>query len=244
MGQCLKPKHQRQKHRSYQYFRRKTKGGKESQRKGGSGEDGEEGMEWRRWSRGDGEEEREGRRWSGGDRREEMERRRWSGGDGAEEMERRCRGGNGAKLSAKFRSGRNYTHIEGVITFVRVKSQKMKAFGASFDESSPPLSAPRAGVRAMEQKNPAVEQKNMAVETAETEQLYFCPYVADGGICASRCFPSLHYHSTGPHYPHFRYLLPRKWHQHSCDVLALMLRLRALSHILRLSSNTTSGLTL
>ena len=93
-------------------------------------------MEGRRWREGDGAEEMEWRRWSRGDGAEEMEQRRWSGGDG--------------KLSAKFRSGRNYTHIESVIKFVRVKSQKMKAFGASFDESSPPLSAQRAGVRAME----------------------------------------------------------------------------------------------
>ena len=98
-------------------------------------------MERRGWSGGDGVEEMERRKRRGGDRAEEMGRRRWSGGDGAEEMERRCRGGNGAKLSAKFRSGRNYTHIESVIKFVRVKSQKMKAVGASFDESNPPLYA-------------------------------------------------------------------------------------------------------
>ena len=50
----------------------------------------------------------------------------------------RCRGGNGAKLSAEFRSGRNYTHFwnKGVITFVRFKSQQMTAVGASFVESN------------------------------------------------------------------------------------------------------------
>ena len=62
MGQCLKPKHQRQKHRSYQDFRRKTKGGGKKVKEKGVVDrmerrgvkvnkmEGVEEMEWRRWS--------------------------------------------------------------------------------------------------------------------------------------------------------------------------------------------------
>ena len=84
-----------------------------------------------------------------------MEQRRWREGDGGRERsgdrdegtEQNCRQNLVmAEITPILR-------ISGVITFLRVKSQQMKAVDASCVESNPQQSAPRAEVREMEQKN-------------------------------------------------------------------------------------------
>ena len=75
VGQCFKPKHQRQKtSQLINIFEERRRGGGKSKRR----------RQWR-W-RGDRGEEMERRRWREGDGGKEMERRRWREGDGAEEM--------------------------------------------------------------------------------------------------------------------------------------------------------------
>ena len=82
-----------------------------------------------------------------------MERRRWSGRDGAEGVEqRRLSGGRGVETEEGTEQNcrqnlvmAEITPISGIggviIFFVRVKSQQMKAVGASFVEPNPPQSA-------------------------------------------------------------------------------------------------------
>ena len=78
----------------------------------------------------------------------EDERREMSGGRGVEGKLRRERSEDGVdgteqncRQNLEVAEITPILGIGGVTIFVRVKSQKMKAVGASFDESNPPLSA-------------------------------------------------------------------------------------------------------